>query len=109
MENIKDIKVQKINEKDIEARKLIAQIQSGNAEAEAQLVELYKGYTAAIVRKFKEKATSLTDEEMVSASEYGLKRAAQKFDLNREFTFISYAKWWMIQVILQEQKAKKEC
>lgn len=109
MTDIQDIKVQKINEKDMEARTLIAQVQSGNAEAEAQLVDLYKEYTASLVRKYKEKATLLSDEEIVSASELGLKKAARKFDLNKDFTFISYAIWWMIQVILQAQKAKKEC
>lgn len=110
MENIQDINAQK-KEKDMEARKLIAQIQSGNAEAEAeaQLVDLYKGHTATLVRKYKEEAAPLTEEEIVSASELGLKKAARKFDLNKDFTFISYAIWWMIQVILQTQKAKKEC
>lgn len=36
---------QKNNKKDIEARKLIAQIQSGDTEAEARLVELHKELT----------------------------------------------------------------
>lgn len=84
---------QKNNKKDIEARKLIAQIQSGDTEAEARLVELYKEFTASVMRQYKGKG--LSDEEITSACESALKRAARKFDLNKDFAFISYAIWWM--------------
>ena len=46
---------QKNNKKDIEARKLIAQIQSGDTEAEARLVELHKEFTASVMRQYKGK------------------------------------------------------
>ena len=84
---------QKNNKKDIEARKLIAQIQSGDTEAEARLVELHKEFTASVMRQYKGKG--LSDEEITSACESALKRAARKFDLNKDFAFISYAIWWM--------------
>lgn len=96
---------QKNNEKDIEARKLIAQIQSGDTEAEARLVELYKGYTASMIKQYQGKG--LSDEEITSACESALKRAARKFDLNKDFAFISYAIWWMKKGVLQAQKAKR--
>ena len=96
---------QKNNKKDIEARKLIAQIQSGDTEAEARLVELYKGYTASMIKQYQGKG--LTDEEITSACESALKRAAHKFDLNKHFAFISYAIWWMREGILQALKAKR--
>lgn len=84
---------QKNNKKDIEARKLIAQIQSGDTEAEARLVELHKEFTASVMRQYKGKG--LSDEEITSACESALKCAARKFDLNKDFAFISYAIWWM--------------
>ena len=99
---------QKNNKKDIEARKLIAQIQSGDTEAEARLVELHKGFTASVMRQYKGKG--LSDEEITSACESALKRAARKFDLNKDFAFISYAIWWMKKGVLQAQKdSKPEC
>ena len=50
---------QKNNKKDIEARKLIAQIQSGDTEAEARLVELHKGFTASVMRQYKIKDSQM--------------------------------------------------
>lgn len=96
---------QKNNEIDIEARKLIAQIKSGDTEAETRLVELYKGYTASMIKQYQDKG--LTDEEISSACESTLIRAARKFDLDKEFAFISYAIWWMKEGVLQAQKAKR--
>ena len=96
---------QKYNEKDIETRKLIAQIQSGDTEAEARLVELHKGFTASVMRQYKGKG--LSDEEITSACESALIRAARKFDLDKDFAFISYAIWWMKDGALQAQKAKR--
>lgn len=93
---------QKNNEKDIEARKLIARIQSGDTEAEARLVELHKEFTASVMRQYKGKG--LTDEEITSACESALKRAARKFDLDKDFAFTI---WWMKEGVLQAQKAKR--
>lgn len=90
-----------------ETRNLILQIQSGDAEAEAQLVDLYKRYTASMIRIHKENGYTLTDEEITSACEFALKRAARKFDLNKDFDFISYAIWWMREGVVQAQKAKQ--
>ena len=87
------------------ARNLILQIQSGDAEAETRLVELHKGFTASVTRQYQEQG--LTEEEMTSACESALKRAAHKFDLNKHFAFISYAIWWMREGILQALKAKR--
>ena len=78
-----------INEQ--ETRNLILQIQSGDAEAETRLVELHKGFTASVARQYQ--GQGLTDEEITSACESALKRAAHKFDLNKDFAFISYAIW----------------
>lgn len=96
---------QKNNKKDIEACKLITQIQSGDTKAEARLIELYKDFTASVMRQYKGKG--LTDEEITSACESELVRAARKFDLGKDFAFISYAIWWMKEGVLQAQKAKR--
>lgn len=69
------------------------------------MVNLHKGFTASVTRQYKGKG--LTDEEIISACESALKRAARKFDLNKDFAFISYAIWWMREGVLQAQKAKR--
>ena len=84
---------------------MIAQIQSGDTEAEARLLELHKGFTASVMRQYKGKG--LSDEEITSACESALIRAARKFDLDKDFAFISYAIWWMKDGVLQAQKAKR--
>ena len=53
------------------------------------------------------KGKGLSDEEITSACESALKRAARKFDLNKDFAFISYAIWWMKEGVLQAQKTKR--
>ena len=87
-----------------ETRNLILQIQSGDTEAESRLVELYKGFTASVARQYQ--GQGLTDEEITSACESALKRAARKFDLNKDFAFISYAIWWMREGVLKAIKDK---
>lgn len=87
------------------ARNLILQIQGGDTEAETRLVNLYKRFSASVARQYKGKG--LTEEEITSACESALKRAAHKFDLNKHFAFLSYAIWWMREGILQALKAKR--
>ena len=90
-----------------EVRNLISQIQSGNTDADVQLVDLYKRYTVSLIRIHKENGYTLTDEEIASACESALKRAARKFDLNKDFDFISYAIWWMREGVVHAHKAKQ--
>ena len=88
-----------------ETRNLILQIQSGDTEAENRLVDIHKGFTASVTRQYQ--GQGLTDEEITSACESALIRAARKFDLDKDFAFISYAIWWMKDGVLQAQKAKR--
>ena len=60
-----------------------------------------------MIRIHRENGYTLTDEEITSACESALKRAARKFDLNKDFDFISYAIWWMREGVVQAQKAKQ--
>ena len=86
------------------ARNLILQIQGGDTDAETRLVNLYKRFTASVTRQYQ--GQGLTDEEITSACESALKRAARKFDLNKDFAFISYAIWWMREGVLKILKDK---
>ena len=68
------------------------------------IVELHKGFTASVARQYQ--GQGLTDEEITSACESALKRAARKFDPNKDFAFISYAIWWMREGVLKTLKDK---
>lgn len=105
MENSNNIQKQKNFALDTEARKWILLIQCNNTRAEARLIDLHKGYTASMIKQYHGKG--LTDEEITSACESALIRAARKFDLNKDFAFISYAIWWMKEGVLQAQKVKR--
>lgn len=41
-------------------------------------------------------------EELISAGNFGLLRAAQKFDATRNIRFSTYAAWWIVQSIMRE-------
>lgn len=102
---MKKIEENKKHNNEQKARNLIFQIQSGDTEAETRLVDLYKGFTASVARQYQ--GQGLTDEEITYACESALKRAARKFDLNKDFAFISYVIWWMREGVLQALKAKR--
>lgn len=48
-----------------------------------------------VVQTAKEKGSADQYDDLIQAGVVGLLRAANKFDLDRDVTFLSYAKWWM--------------
>ena len=50
----------------------------------------------------------LTLEELIEAGNEGLVKAAEKYDLNADNKFISYAVWWIRQSIIQTIESKKK-
>jgi len=49
----------------------------------------------------------LTLEELIEAGNEGLVKAAEKYDLNADNKFISYAVWWIRQSIIQTIESRK--
>ena len=88
-----------------EALRMITLIQQGDSQAENDLAELGSVFVKAVAKQYVDK--SLSDEELIATSRYGMLRASHKFDKSRGFTFAAYAVWWMREAILQAIHKKK--
>ena len=82
-----------------EERVLARRIKDGDMEARAKLVEANLKFVITIARGYQNRGLPLAD--LISAGNIGLIKAAERFDPNRGFKFISFAVWWIRQSILR--------
>lgn len=80
----------------------ISQIQGGKTDAEKELVSMCRDLIEKVANECEDK--NLSHEDIITACESGLRLATRKFDLTKDFSFESYAVWWLKQEILQAQK-----
>lgn len=78
---------------------LAQRIQNGDTKAIDELVEANLKFVVTIAKEFQGQGLPLAD--LISEGNYGLIKAAYKFDYTKGFKFISYAVWWIKQSILQ--------
>lgn len=64
-----------------------------------KLVQPNLRFVVSVANQYKNKGLSL--EELIEVGTEGLKKAAEKFDVNAECKFLSYAVWWIRQAIFQ--------
>lgn len=83
-------------DEEVELAKLI---QAGSTEAIEKLVNANLKFVISIAKEYQNQGLSLAD--LISDGNYGLVKAASKFDHTRGFRFISYAVWWIKQSIIQ--------
>tara|TARA_R110000803_G_scaffold13218_3_gene37291 strand:+ start:7275 stop:8117 length:843 start_codon:yes stop_codon:yes gene_type:complete len=83
-------------DEEAEVAKLVAQ---GDQKATEKLVTANLRFVVSIAKEYQNQGLPLSD--LINEGNYGLIKAAHKFDVTRGFKFISYAVWWVRQSIIQ--------
>jgi RNA polymerase primary sigma factor len=78
---------------------LAKRIKKGDTKATTELVEANLKFVISIAKEYQGQGLPLSD--LINEGNYGLIKAAHRFDHKRGFRFISYAVWWVKQSIIQ--------
>ncbi len=82
-----------------EEAELAGLISEGDRNAFEKMVKANLRFVVSVSKQYQNQGLSLSD--LINEGNLGLLKAAERFDKNRGFKFISYAVWWIRQSILQ--------
>jgi RNA polymerase primary sigma factor len=80
-----------------EERELIVRVRDGDAEAIERLITANLRFVVSIAQRYRGRGLSYL--ELINEGNIGLLKAAERFDLENNVKFISYAVWWIRQSI----------
>ena len=80
-------------------KEIAKQAKEGNKQAREKLINANLRFVVSVAKQYQGQGLDLMD--LIQAGNYGMIKAAEKFDVDRGFRFISYAVWWIRQSITQ--------
>lgn len=81
-----------------EENRLAKATKAGDEKAKEELIKANLRFVVTIAKKYQTSGISLLD--LINEGNMGLIKAAEKFDPDRGYHFISYAIWWIRQAII---------
>ena len=84
----------------------VVQEKGTDCEEREQLVKANLRFVVSVAAQYQNQEKGLTLEELIEIGNEGLVKAAEKYNLEADYKFISYAVWWIRQSILQAIEEK---
>lgn len=84
---------------EVQEYNLFQRVAEGDDEALSLVIKANLRFVISVAKQYQNQGVSL--EDMINDGNFGLIKAAKKFDNSRGFKFISYAVWWIRQSIMQ--------